>query len=120
MQKLGKNLGSYNGEAIDIGSVLSDIRQSARKAGWVFESIQAAPGLELQSWRRPSAQLRKRIYISAGIHGDEPAGPLAARQLVEENLWPPDVEIVLFPCLNPTGFPLNRRENAQEIDLNRQ
>jgi len=25
----------------------------------------------------------------------------------------------LLPCLNPTGFPLNRRENAEGVDLNR-
>ena len=31
-----------------------------------------------------------------------------------------DVELVLCPCLNPTGFALNRRENAQGFDLNRQ
>jgi len=120
MQKLGKNHGRYHGEIIDIAAVLGDIERAAAKNGWVTESIAAAPGLELQGWRRTYSQPRKRIYISAGIHGDEPAGPLAARQLFEENLWPQDVELVLCPCLNPTGFSLNRRENAQGFDLNRQ
>jgi hypothetical protein len=62
----------------------------------------------------------KRIYISTGIHGDEPAGPLAARRLLQENAWPPGLEIRLCPCLNPTGFVLNRRENRDGHDLNRQ
>ena len=65
--------------------------------------------------RKPEA----RIYISAGIHGDEPAGPLAALQLIQENRWPENAEIILLPCLNPIGFTLNRRENADGIDLNR-
>ena len=32
---------------------------------------------------------------------------------------PIDAALWLCPCLNPTGFPLNRRENAEGIDLNR-
>jgi len=60
-----------------------------------------------------------RIYISTGIHGDEPAGPLAALKLVHENRWPKNAEIYLLPCLNPTGFTLNRRESSEGKDLNR-
>ena len=60
-----------------------------------------------------------RIYISTGIHGDEPAGPLAALRLLQENHWPANAEIILHPCLNPAGFSLNRRDNGQGIDLNR-
>jgi hypothetical protein len=62
----------------------------------------------------------RRAYISAGIHGDEPAGPLAVLQLLREDLWPAALDLCLCPCLNPTGFPFNRRENAAGIDLNRQ
>src|SRR5690606_28686113 len=60
-----------------------------------------------------------RIYISAGIHGDEPAGPLAVRQLVDAAPWPDHAWIYLCPCLNPTGFPRNSRTAASGIDLNR-
>ena len=60
------------------------------------------------------------VYISAGIHGDEPAGPLAIRQLLEQDHWPAGVSLSVLPCLNPTGFAVNRRENAEGIDLNRQ
>jgi hypothetical protein len=61
-----------------------------------------------------------RIYISTGIHGDEPAGPLAVRQLLRENAWPAGLDLYLCPCLNPTGFTMNRRENHEGLDLNRQ
>ena len=33
--------------------------------------------------------------------------------------WPDVADLWLCPCLNPTGFPLNRRENADGVDLNR-
>jgi hypothetical protein len=41
------------------------------------------------------------------------------QDLVRRDRWPEDAEIVLFPCLNPTGFRNNSRENAEGIDLNR-
>jgi len=120
MQKLGRNHGGYRGETIDIESVLGKVREAALNTGWAFEAVRATAELELQTWRRAVPQPRRRIYISTGIHGDEPAGPLAVGELVRENSWPDDVELWLCPCLNPTGFPINRRENAQGIDLNRQ
>lgn len=120
MQKLGKNLGGYHGERIEIASVLRDLRERAAAHGWTPDPIPAAPPLELPAFRLSRRQPRRRIYLSTGIHGDEPAGPLAVRALVRENAWPEDVELWLCPCLNPTGFPANRRENAQGLDLNRQ
>jgi len=120
VQKLGKNHGSYLGETIDIAAVQKDIEAFALGANWLPESLTAGPGIELQTWRRTSPKARRRIYISAGIHGDEPGGPLAVRQLLQENQWPDDVGIWLCPCLNPTGFSRNTRENSQGFDLNRQ
>lgn len=120
MQKLGKNNGRYLGEQIEIQSVLRDIRDHALVSGWTFDPIPSEPEFGLHAWKRSVAEPRRRIYLSTGIHGDEPAGPLAVAQLVRENRWPGDVELWLCPCLNPTGFPTNRRENADGLDLNRQ
>ena len=47
-------------------------------------------------------------------------GPLAVLELLKENLWPANVDVWLCPCLNPTGYLLNTRENALGFDLNRQ
>lgn len=120
MQKLGKNIGSYQGETIDIIAVLRDIDQDARAKGWIFEPVAAGDGVELHTWHRNPTRDRARLYISSGIHGDEPAGPLAVRELIREDYWPDGVDAWLCPCLNPTGFLLNRRENAGGYDLNRQ
>jgi len=120
MVKLGKNLGSYLGETIDIAAVLAESEQYARKSDWTYEPVHAENGLVLPTLRREPANPRRRFYISAGIHGDEPAGPLAIRQLLKENEWPQKTALWLCPCLNPSGFPLNRRENADGLDLNRQ
>ena len=123
VQKLGKNLGGYFGETIDIRAVLRDVEIAAQKFGWHSEIFHEAGELKLPALHRKpevrSQNPESRIYISTGIHGDEPAGPLAALRLLQENNWPPDAEIFFLPCLNPVGFILNKRENAEGIDLNR-
>jgi hypothetical protein len=42
------------------------------------------------------------------------------RYLLQANEWPRDFDYWLCPCLNPTGFASNRRENGEGLDLNRQ
>jgi murein peptide amidase A len=119
MERLGHNLDGYRGERIDIRPVLADDVAAARRHGWQVEALAAGPGLPGLALRRTAPQARHRIYLSTGIHGDEPAGPLAMKRLLEENIWPEDVGLWVCPCLNPDGFLNNRREGAAGIDLNR-
>ena len=123
MQRLGKNLGGYRGETIDILAVLRDVETTASTNGWTSETFFENGEFKLFALHRnPPASTpppATRIYLSTGIHGDEPAGPLAALRLLKENRWPGHAEIFLLPCLNPAGFTLNRRENAAGLDLNR-
>jgi protein MpaA len=124
MEKLGKNLGGYFGELIDIRTVLREIEIVAQAHGWTSELFYKIGDLKLLALHRKpisphASSPAPRIYISAGIHGDEPAGPLAALRLIKENHWPADAELWLLPCLNPEGFILSTRENAGGIDLNR-
>lgn len=60
-----------------------------------------------------------RIFISAGIHGDEPAGSLAILRLLKSRWFSFDVEWTLIPALNPAGLARKTRENPQGADLNR-
>jgi protein MpaA len=123
VQKLGKNLGGYFGETIDIRAVLREVEIAAQKKGWLSEIFHEAGEFKwLALHRRPEATGRDqgaRTYISTGIHGDEPAGPLAALKLLQEDRWPECAEIFLLPCLNPFGFTLNSRQNSSGTDLNR-
>src|SRR5437870_947595 len=121
-QRLRKNISSYLGETIDIEAVLSDCVGAARTHGWSIEEIPVPSKPSLLALNRHSriTHHASRVYISSGIHGDEPAGPLAMRQLLQENQWPENASLSLIPCLNPTGLRLNRRENDQGVDLNRE
>jgi protein MpaA len=161
MQRLGKNVGRYFGDTIDIHRTLADIKDAALKNGWASQTFHESNGLELfaltrfessslnsqvqESTNLPNAGTTSpspprsggegrgevvfraqgenqplRVYISAGIHGDEPAGPLAALRLLQENQWPENLDLWFCPCLNPIGFTRNTRENDRGIDLNRE
>ena len=123
MQRLGKNIGGYYGERIEIDSVLNDCVLAGKRYGWSVEKLPCDGKIELLTLAHPStfhARPSPHVYISTGIHGDEPAGPLAMRQLLQENRWPEDISLSIFPCLNPSGFALHTRENAHGHDLNRQ
>lgn len=61
----------------------------------------------------------KCVYLTSGVHGDEPAGPLAIEKLIAENFFYENIHWIISPLLNPDGFNQEKRENAQGIDLNR-
>ncbi|MEQ2007576.1 MAG: M14 family metallocarboxypeptidase [Limisphaerales bacterium] len=119
MKRLGNNHGGYHGGRIDIQHVCRAAAHAARRHGWQVAAIQFDGGGELLTFERRTPAGRRNFYLSTGIHGDEPAGPLAMQRLLEENRWPADANLFLCPCLNPTGFPHNRRENFHGKDLNR-
>jgi protein MpaA len=122
LKPLGKNLGGYYGETINIRATLAEISVAAKLHGWtseVFHESNDFQWLAFRSQPAPSLKPAAHVYISTGIHGDEPAGPTAALKLLRENRWPENLSLTLLPCLNPVGFVANRRENTGGIDLNR-
>jgi protein MpaA len=120
MQRLGKNIGGYFGDKINLVEVLRDVELAAKIHGWLIEDFLRVSTLRLFALHRPAnSPAPRKIYVSTGIHGDEPAGPIAMLQLLQRNEWPADCEIWLCPCLNPAGFVLGTRENDKGVDLNR-
>jgi len=116
---LGNNDGGYGGVTIDIDGVLQRSLAAAKAHGWSVDRFPSAGDLPLYGFRRLAKQSRLSVYISTGIHGDEPGGPMAMLELLEANGWPSGVSLFACPCLNPTGLPNNTRENQTGTDLNR-
>lgn len=67
---------------------------------------------------------KKSVCISAGIHGDEPAGVEAVirflRDISQGSPVIRSVDITLFPCNNPHGYEAGQRTNGNGNDLNRE
>ena len=74
--------------------------------------------------RGPNSSDPIRIGIFAAIHGDEPAGALAAATFLTEVAQAPVIienfSVQIYPVCNPTGFEENTRHSRRGKDLNRE
>lgn len=68
-----------------------------------------------------SNNLAKNVLLSAGIHGDEPAGVYALLDFLNGPIFKylDTYNFTILPCLNPWGFENNIRENMYGVDINR-
>lgn len=62
---------------------------------------------------------RPAIALSAGVHGDEPAGAWALLALAEEDELDDRFSYRIWCCTNPSGFERGTRANEQGADINR-
>jgi predicted deacylase len=65
-------------------------------------------------------QIQKTVCLVAGIHGNEIAGPLSILHLLSAEILdlPRHYRYIVYPMINPTGFDLRQRFNADGRDLN--
>jgi protein MpaA len=89
------------------------------RAGFRPEQFGEVEGVPLVAFTHRTPGPRPRIYLSAGIHGDEPAPPLALLELLERGVFDARAVWFLCPLLNPLGFLRRTRENPAGVDLNR-
>ena len=57
----------------------------------------------------------KNILVVGVFHGDEPQGEYLINNYLNNN----SSKLLFIPCLNPDGRDLNTRQNANNVDLNR-
>ncbi len=92
---------------------------AGRVAGFRIEQYGEIDGFPLIALTKRAPGQRPRIYISAGMHGDEPAPPLTLLTLLETGFFDERATWFICPILNPTGLVRGTRENATGLDLNR-
>ena len=79
-----------------------------------------ADGQMLYYLKSPALADTGGVYISAAIHGDEPASSEALIVWAEKNSCRlAKLPLLIFPALNPWGLINNMRTNAAGTDLNR-
>jgi hypothetical protein len=104
---------------VDPAALAARLGAAGTKAGFRIEAFGNAGGFPLMALTKRTPGRRPRIYLSAGIHGDEPAPPLALLSLVESGEFDGRAVWFLCPMLNPQGLAAGTRENASGTDLNR-
>ncbi len=92
---------------------------AARGAGFREEKFGEIEGHPLLAYTKPATATTRRVYLSAGIHGDEPAPPWTLLRLVQEGRLDERASWFVCPLLNPLGFLRLVRENRAGLDLNR-
>jgi hypothetical protein len=97
------------------------IEEAARADGWTIRHLSPCasgtrPWLQRAALTGPDAP---HFYLSAGIHGDETAGPVAVLEMLRKPDFFAGFHTTIFPLLNPDGLARNTRGNADGIDLNR-
>lgn len=97
-------------------------RALAGREGWLLRRFAEADGFPVHVVESAagSRQPEGAIYLSAGIHGDEPAATEALVTWAQRKArLLRRVRFMIFPCLNPWGLQNNCRLNASGLDLNR-
>jgi len=126
---------------MDSNSKIASAVQSRRSITEFLAPLGVLPGVEMSSlgsfdidgtkyslprfrFRGPNSSDPIRIGLFAAIHGDEPAGALAAAKFLVEiannPLLAENFLLHVYPICNPTGFEDNTRESRRGFDLNRE
>lgn len=104
--------------AHDYQALVSQWRDLANGVGLETECLCRQGGYETIALRGGGGG--EGIYLSAGVHGDEPAAVWALLEWAEANQKILKREaIILLPCVNPWGFSHNVRMDFRGRDLNR-
>ncbi len=132
---------SDTGPAVNDLEAQLKLENGRRSLARLLEPLRALSGMQLESLgdfqserekyslprftlRGPNSSDPIRIGIFAAIHGDEPAGALAAAKFLTESVRQPDfIEnflLQIYPICNPTGFEDNTRHSRRGKDLNRE
>jgi len=103
----------------EVSALAARFAGAGHAAGFRLETFGAAEGCPLFALTKRTTGIHPRIYLSSGMHGDEPAPPLALLRLLERGFFGGQATWFLCPLLNPAGLARGTRGNADDVDLNR-
>lgn len=97
------------------------------RSGWRVDILGTADGYPVYAAESPrehrtAGEVRPRLMIDAGIHGEEPAAVVGLLQWLEGpgRGWQEKIDLTVFPCINPWGIVRGIREGPHGRDLNRE
>lgn len=103
----------------EIRDLATRLQSAGLAQGFRVEPFGEIEGCPLFALTKRTPGPRPRIYVSSGMHGDEPAPPRTLLALLEAGVFDSRANWFLCPLLNPAGLARGTRENANGVDLNR-
>ena len=101
----------------------AEITERLKRLDAPIELIGTAHGYSIHQIRLASSSARtaRRVLITGGVHGDEPAGVEAVLQFLERDNTQllKNFSFLVIPCINPYGYVHNTRETLNGVDINR-
>lgn len=104
----------------DYSEVVRRLRR-VQLAGWSVVRVGTVWDYPWFSVERTISRDATTVFLSAGMHGEEPGGVEGVLRWLESGHWARwRVNWLVLPCINPYGWERNQRRNAQRRDINRQ
>lgn len=107
------------GVRMRVGEYVERLKTAARCSGFRMGFYGQVGEWALPVLQREGKVSHGHVYLSAGVHGDEPAACLALLHLLRTRALPDDLAYTILPLINPVGLAKGTRTNGQGIDLNR-
>ncbi|WP_018970734.1 M14 family metallopeptidase [Rubritalea marina] len=104
---------------MEVVSLIQQFDQVMQAEGAEQVLLAEVQGLPVYAYELVREGAERTCYLSAGMHGDEPASPRALLYLLRSGVLGRDVNWLICPILNPTGVAAGTRENFQGVDMNR-
>jgi murein peptide amidase A len=107
--------------AHDYASLVTAWKRVARFAGMEMKNFSEAAGVPIFILEnKAAASAQPAVYLSSGVHGDEPGAAWGLLEWARKNTALLRREaFVICPVLNPVGLKLNTRVDHRGLDLNR-
>lgn len=109
-------------QAHDYLALMTRWREVAQKSNLTMIPLCEVDLFALFAFSSGQPTATHRVYLSAGIHGDEPAGTEGLLRWAQKNsplFARRDLFFMILPCLNPWGLTNNSRLDSHGHDLNR-
>lgn len=85
----------------------------------IIKIAKTVEGNEIKLIKQQGKQQGKTVLIIGVFHGEEPQGEFLINEYLKTDLSEIKNTLYFIPCLNPDGKSVNKRQNANGVDLNR-
>ena len=106
----------------DYGRLVEELQSLSHPPFLTVHSVGEVGGRSIYCCRlQGRSSACRRILLSAGTHGDEPAGPAAVLRFLQRDhsRLLEHYHFLVLPCINPHGYVHGVRENGEGRDINR-
>ena len=105
---------------INAKELLAKLKTTAAENDFTVDVFGNVEEYEMVMFKKINGEDKSNIYISAGMHGDEPAPVLAILEMIRNNSFNNDYNWYIFPLVSPIALNFGNRLTPNKKDPNRE